>query len=71
MIYGYNSKLSSHGIDKIMDYGREFLGGIKKIRYTPEVRCREYILAFLMLTCVSASSERGRSFSSPTALEEL
>jgi protein SERAC1 len=37
MIYGYNSKLSSHGVDTIMDYGREFLEGIKRIRYTQEV----------------------------------
>jgi hypothetical protein len=37
MTYGYNSKLSSHGIDTIMDYRREFLEGIKRIRYTQEV----------------------------------
>lgn len=37
MIYGYNSKLSSHGINTIMDYGREFLEGIKRIRNTKEV----------------------------------
>ncbi|OBT52166.1 hypothetical protein VE04_08056, partial [Pseudogymnoascus sp. 24MN13] len=39
MIYGYNSKLSSHGINTIMDYGREFLEAIKRIRYTQEARC--------------------------------
>ncbi|OBU01690.1 hypothetical protein VE01_00202 [Pseudogymnoascus verrucosus] len=39
MIYGYNSKLSSHGINTIMDYGREFLEAIKRIRHTREARC--------------------------------
>jgi hypothetical protein len=39
MIYGYNSKLSTHGIDTIMDYGREFMEEIKKIRNTKEVYC--------------------------------
>jgi hypothetical protein len=37
MTYGYNSKLSSHGIDTIMDYGREFLEEIKQVRNTAEV----------------------------------
>jgi hypothetical protein len=37
MIYGYNSKLSSHGIDTILDYGRELMAEIKKIRNTKEV----------------------------------
>jgi hypothetical protein len=37
MTYGYNSKLSSHGIDTIMDYGREFLEEIKQVRNTTEV----------------------------------
>src|SRR5437763_11226861 len=37
MIYGYDSKLSSHGIDKILDYGRDFLEGIKRVRQTQEV----------------------------------
>lgn len=32
MTYGYNSKLSSHGIDTIMDYSRELMEEIKKIR---------------------------------------
>ena len=32
MIYSYNSKLSSYG-DTIMDYRREFLEGIKRVRY--------------------------------------
>ncbi|KAF2185579.1 hypothetical protein K469DRAFT_687903 [Zopfia rhizophila CBS 207.26] len=36
MIYGYNSKLSTHGIDTIMDYGRELMEEIKKIRGTEE-----------------------------------
>lgn len=38
MIYGYNSKLSSHGIDTIMDYGRELIEEIKKIRIGIDVR---------------------------------
>ena len=37
MTYGYNSKLSSHGIDTIMDYGRELMEGLKKVRNTEEV----------------------------------
>ncbi|RDW59938.1 hypothetical protein BP6252_13025 [Coleophoma cylindrospora] len=40
MIYGYNSKLSSHGLDTIMDYGRDFSEGIKRVRYTQELRER-------------------------------
>jgi hypothetical protein len=36
MIYGYNSKLSSHGIDTIMDYGRELIEELKKVRYSDE-----------------------------------
>ena len=45
MIYGYNSKLSSHGIDTIMDYGREFIEEIKKVRNTEEVRLVRWIPA--------------------------
>jgi hypothetical protein len=37
MIYGYNAKLSSHGVDTIMDYGRGLIEEIKKIRCTEEV----------------------------------
>jgi len=37
MTYGYNSKLSSHGVDTIMDYGRELIEEIKKVRDTDEV----------------------------------
>ncbi|KAM5358060.1 hypothetical protein ACJZ2D_015635 [Fusarium nematophilum] len=40
MIYGYNSKLSSHGIDMIMDYGRELIEELKKVRNTEELRQR-------------------------------
>ncbi|RDW56402.1 hypothetical protein BP5796_13224 [Coleophoma crateriformis] len=40
MIYGYNSKLSSHGLDTIMNYGRDFFEGIKRVRYTQELRER-------------------------------
>lgn len=38
MIYGHNTKLSSRGVDTIMDYGREVLEGIKKVRRSKEVR---------------------------------
>jgi hypothetical protein len=37
MIYGYNSKLLSHGVDTIMDYGRGLLEELKKVRGTEEV----------------------------------
>jgi protein SERAC1 len=37
IIYSYNSKLSSHSVNTIMDYRREFLEGIKRVRYTREV----------------------------------
>jgi hypothetical protein len=37
MTYGYNSKLSSHGIDTIMDYDRELMEELKKVRNTEEV----------------------------------
>ncbi|KAJ5718746.1 hypothetical protein N7488_004392, partial [Penicillium malachiteum] len=37
MIYWYNSKLSSHGVDTILDYGRERMEEIKKIRNTKEI----------------------------------
>jgi hypothetical protein len=37
MIYGYNSKLTSHGVDTIMDYGRGLLEELKKVRGTDEV----------------------------------
>jgi hypothetical protein len=37
MIYGYNSKLSSHGVDTILDYGRELIEEIKQIRNIREV----------------------------------
>ncbi|KAJ6003887.1 hypothetical protein N7540_013169 [Penicillium herquei] len=43
MIYGYNSKLSSHGVDTILDYGRELMEEIKKIRNTKELRQRPLI----------------------------
>ncbi|KAK2788839.1 hypothetical protein FQN53_003026 [Emmonsiellopsis sp. PD_33] len=36
MIYGYNSKLATHGVDTIMDYGRMFLEEIKQVRDTAE-----------------------------------
>jgi hypothetical protein len=37
IIYGYNSKLLSHGVDTILDYGRELMEEIKKIWNTKEV----------------------------------
>ncbi|KAH6841212.1 hypothetical protein CC77DRAFT_946574 [Alternaria alternata] len=40
MIYGYNSKLSSHGIDKIIDYSRGLREELKKVRDTEESRQR-------------------------------
>jgi hypothetical protein len=44
MIYGYNSKLSSHGVDTIMDYDRELIEEIKKVRDTDEVSTDELVL---------------------------
>ena len=43
MIYSYNSKLSSHGIDTIIDYRQEFLEGIKRIQYIQEVGSNGFI----------------------------
>ncbi|KAJ5884884.1 hypothetical protein N7495_009394 [Penicillium taxi] len=43
MIYGYNSKLSSPGIDTILDYGRGLMEEIKKIRNTTELYQRPLI----------------------------
>ncbi|KAH8727391.1 hypothetical protein GQ44DRAFT_758100 [Phaeosphaeriaceae sp. PMI808] len=40
MTYGYNSKLTSHGVDTIMDYGRELIEELKKVRNTEELRQR-------------------------------
>ncbi|KAL7916973.1 P-loop containing nucleoside triphosphate hydrolase protein [Trichoderma austrokoningii] len=40
MTYGYNSKLSVHGVDSIMDYGRGLMEELKKIRNTEELRQR-------------------------------
>ena len=37
MIYGYNSKLLSQGIDTIMTYGLELMDGLKRVRKTHEV----------------------------------
>jgi hypothetical protein len=38
MIYGYSSKLSTHGVDTIIYYGRGLIDELKKIRNTEEVR---------------------------------
>ncbi|CAG7947031.1 unnamed protein product [Penicillium salamii] len=43
MIYGYNSKLSSHGVDTILDYGRELMEEMKQIRDTKEPQQRPLI----------------------------
>src|SRR2546429_9209449 len=40
MTYGYNSKLSGHKIDTIMDYGRGLIEELKKVRNTEEVSVR-------------------------------
>ncbi|KAF2682375.1 hypothetical protein K458DRAFT_390862 [Lentithecium fluviatile CBS 122367] len=40
MIYGYNSKLSTYGIETIMDDGRGLIEELKKIRDTAELRKR-------------------------------
>ncbi|OBT91277.1 hypothetical protein VE02_00373 [Pseudogymnoascus sp. 03VT05] len=52
MIYGYNSKLSSHGINTIMDYGREFLEAIKRIRHTQEASFGGIILGHCLVKAV-------------------
>ncbi|KAJ5904759.1 uncharacterized protein N7473_001675 [Penicillium subrubescens] len=43
MIYGYNSKLSSYGVDTILDDRRELMEEIKKIRNTKELQQRPLI----------------------------
>jgi hypothetical protein len=40
MIYGYNAKLSSHGVDTILDYGRRLMEELKKVRNTEELQKR-------------------------------
>ncbi|OBT40026.1 hypothetical protein VE00_09394 [Pseudogymnoascus sp. WSF 3629] len=40
MIYGYNSRLSTHTVDTIIDYGRGLMEELKKIRNTEELRKR-------------------------------
>jgi hypothetical protein len=37
MIYGYNPKVSSYGVETIHDYGQELMEEIKKIRNSKEV----------------------------------
>lgn len=44
MIYGYNSKLQSRGINTILDYGAEFMEELKKVRCTPKEIKRPLIL---------------------------
>ena len=38
MIYGYNSKLSIHGTDTVIDYSRKLIEELKMVRNTEEVR---------------------------------
>ncbi|KAF2677679.1 hypothetical protein K458DRAFT_395748 [Lentithecium fluviatile CBS 122367] len=40
MIYGYNSMLSTHEVDTIMDYSRGLIEELKKVRNTEELRQR-------------------------------
>jgi hypothetical protein len=56
MIYGYNSKLTSHGVDTIMDYGRGLLEELKKVRATDEVSVGAGCCSLRF--CVSALSAR-------------
>ena len=70
MIYGYNSKLSSHCVDTIMDYGREFLERVKRVRYRQEVGGGACIWSVALLIKVPTSSGRGRCFLLRIALEE-
>jgi hypothetical protein len=71
MTYGYNSKLSSHGVDTILDYGRELMEEIKKIRNTKEVSGGIGVVFWKLakLTMEFCSSNSDRSFSSHTVLE--
>lgn len=70
MIYGYNSNLSSHGVDTITDYGREFLERVKRVRHTQEVGGDGCIWSIALLIKVPASSGRDRCFLLRIALEE-
>jgi hypothetical protein len=40
LIYGYNSKLSTHGVDTILDYSRQLIEELKKVRNTEELQRR-------------------------------
>lgn len=44
LIYGYNSKLQSRGINTILNYGAEFMEELKKVRCTAEEIGRPLIL---------------------------
>lgn len=73
MVYGYNSKLSSHGVSKIMDYGRELLEELKKIRSSKEVRDTRTLRLGCLITVLTiwrSRLDKDRFFSSPTALVE-
>jgi hypothetical protein len=52
MIYGYNAKLTVHGADTILDYGRAFSEALKSVRYNDEVR---YIKCCLRITTKATS----------------
>ncbi|KUL81720.1 hypothetical protein ZTR_09466 [Talaromyces verruculosus] len=74
MIYGYNSKLSSHGVDTILDYGRELMEEIKKIRNTKELQQRPLffiahsfggiILAHCLVRAIQTMDEDHRAITS-------
>ena len=73
MIYGYNSKLSSHGVSKIMDYGREFLEELKKVRSSEEVCDTRTLRLGCLITALTMWRSRldnDRFFSLPIALVE-
>ncbi|KAK5989711.1 Ankyrin repeat domain-containing protein 6 [Cladobotryum mycophilum] len=67
MTYGYNSKLSSHGVNEIMDYSRGLIEELKKIRKTEKLRQRPIffiahsfgglILAHCLVTAVQTNEE--------------
>ena len=54
MIYGYNSRLSTHGVDTIMDYGRGLMEELQKVRNTDEVKA--------ITECVSIAVTAGLRF---------
>ncbi|KAA8905689.1 hypothetical protein FN846DRAFT_950264 [Sphaerosporella brunnea] len=63
MIYGYDSKLQSHGVEDITDYKRSFLEELRKARSSPEQRHRPLIFIAhsfgAMLVCQLLVKARG------------